>query len=192
MRVLPRRMAARVAVAGLLALLIGVAALVLVVTQPWAEESNATTKDDGALVDPNYYGSTAAVCGLVTPADLELALGYRFLDGVEPDITRAPFQGVPGMTKCVYLRERGAGFVGVGVVYAYAEQIFEETRERWAAQGDVENVRGLGTSALWSQGGLMVLEDDKLVAVLPPIESSEYLRIERARRIAKKMMDRLR
>lgn len=155
--------------------------------------------EQGLVVGPNHFASGAAVCSLLTPDDLAQALGYRYEEGVEPELSNA-FVGLPGITKCAYeaqgsYTETGAGLVQTGVVYAYAEQILEEAVQRGKEAKRFQTIDGSSRPAYWDSQGkeLVVLAEGKLIAVLVPssgIEPESNV-IERAHRLALKAIERL-
>lgn len=177
----------------LLAVLVGLAVVVaLAVVRPWARGSDPAAASD-PLIPHDYYASGAVVCALLTPEDLALATGYEYREGSEAPVYTSAFAAIPGITRCKYDSEAG-GPVHLGVVYAYAEQVFEERQEFYATLGEVQELSGLGTRASWASAPkqLLVLTDDKIVGVLLPTSTdSEAIRIERARRLAEKAIERL-
>lgn len=165
----------------------------LIAIRPWAQGREPAAERD-PLIDPTYYASPSAVCNLLTPEDLALVLGYTYSDGFEPDITYPGLRGLPGVTRCAYVHEELAEpAVNLGVVYAYARDIFAERR------GDMDDAREVdvhgATRAVWAaeQNELMVLADDMIVSVsgLARDEAVE-LRLERTRRLAETAIGRLR
>lgn len=181
-------------------LLTGVVALLI----GWDGGSRAASDSD-PLVGPEYYASPQAVCGLLTAEDVELALGYPYQEGIDPGIYPV-FSRIAGITRCGYLPAAQAGEhevrpVFLGVVYAYAEQVFEDAKQRAedmteSGEGEVINVEDVGTDAFWDPvaAHLLVLVDDKLVGVHVPASHGEPVeqRVERARRLAEKAIGRLR
>lgn len=181
-----------VALWGLLA--VGTAALaagvLTAVDAPAVPGAAEPTQDP--LVGPDYYASGAAVCGLLDSDDLAMATGRTYQEGFTPGISPA-FFGIPGITKCAYLSE-GAGAVETGVVYSYADIVFERAREYAEGVAGVRDVDGVGDAAFYALDELVVLADDHLVAVLFPgdhVEPDTH-RLERARRLAATMIGRLR
>lgn len=164
------------------------AGVVVLLTSVWEDDVGT----DDPLVSDTYYASSEAVCALLDPDDLELVLGFAFQEGFEPDAIYPAFAGTPGITRCTYLRGDGSEVVNLGVVYAYADQVFEDRVERYRELGEVKELEGLGRRAVWIEAGnnLLVLTDDKVVGVIPPT-GSEHDAIERARRLAEKAIERL-
>lgn len=152
--------------------------------------------DEDPLVGHDYYASPAAVCKLLSAEDLELALGAAYEEGVEPGGMTYSFAGLPGVTKCFYAPEQQEhGSVELGVVYAYADQVFREHVER-RGEERIRQLSGPGDRAAWDEAAheLLVLADDKVIAVSVPTTSSwhEGDLLERTRRLAEKAVGRLR
>lgn len=165
-----------------------------VVVRSWGEEAESTAEATDALIGPDYYASTAAVCGLLEPDDLTMALGREFSQGVEPDIADPAFGGITAIVRCRYPSPEGAGAT-VGVVYAYAEQVFERRKAQMRDLDEVTEVDDLGDEAFYGHAGreLLVLVDDTMVGILTPIISASVDdRIELATRLADKALERLR
>lgn len=151
--------------------------------------------EEDPLIGPNHYASAEAVCELLTPEDLGFALGYVYEDGIEPPVTWPALFGNPGMTRCLYMTEGQGETVTLGVVYAYADRVFQDAVDRFDQEGNVTDVPGLGRRAVWTQTPrqLLVLTDDKFVALnLPMAYMTEAEQLERARRLAEKVIGRLR
>lgn len=155
---------------------------------------------------PDYYASSATVCTLLSAAELRVVLARRFAEGIDPGITNT-FVDMPGLTKCRYpsAEKEGTPHIEIGVVYAYAGQIFDDVRKLRARRDEVARsrgagnapvpVRGLGDRAVWFPAAheLLVLDGDKIFAVAVPAEVLEWdneVR-ERARRLAAKALERL-
>lgn len=189
-RALPRGVAAGV-LAVLLVLVLAGGAFVL---KPWNQGADAGTDGGDPLVGHTYYANPAAVCELFEPGELELALGHPYLQGIEAPIDTPSLTLMPGIVRCFYSSAHGAGFVATGVVYAYAEQVFDRTLKA-RAERDIPTVEvdGLGDRAVWSGGDLLVLVDDKLVGVALAIETpTERDQFVLTRRLAEKAIERLR
>lgn len=187
----PRRRTVVGLIAG--ALLLSLAGASLAIADRRALESDPGAAKD-PLRGPDYFASAAAVCGLLSPEDLGLALGYAYREGFEPDLTYPAFAGITGVTKCAYGQEDERGTVALGVAYAYADQVFRQTRERVVNLGGFQELPGLGSAAMYSaaSGELVALADGKIVALLVPVNSEpEPMRIERARRLAETVIGRL-
>lgn len=151
--------------------------------------------EDDLLVGPSYYANPAAVCGLLDPQDLEVALGRAYGKGFEPPLDYPVFTGMTGIVRCTYPAKQAQETFSLGVVYAYADQVYDDRVERNARSGEVREVSGLGERAVWSDvpKELMVSTGDKLVAVhLAASGESEERHIERLRRLAEKAIERLR
>lgn len=149
-----------------------------------------------STVGPNFYSSVAAVCSLLKKGDLEGATGLTFRPGA--DIETLAFGDVTGVTKCVYMPgpEGGPRAPTVSaVVYAYGKQIYDHQKKTYKALG-IRNVNEVGDEAFFVPAGqsLFVLAGNKIVGVqVTPIfiEPGEDLQ-ERSRRLAAKMIERLR
>lgn len=191
-----RRGPARRLLVGLLALLLGTAVAGGLVLIDAFERSDAEEVDgsDHALFGRDYYANPAAVCGLLDPDDLELALGFPFAPGFEAPIDTPALTLMPGIVRCYYpSEEQSGGWVAVGVAYAYAEQVFNRTAEaREERNFDHRRVAGIGDGAFWSGGDLLVLTDGKLVGVhIAGHFTLEEDRLEQTRRLTEKVLERL-
>lgn len=188
----------RGAVVGLLAviLVLALAGAAVLFLGPWENTVQADGGDDDPLVGPAYYANTAAVCGLLSPEELELTLGFPFRTGVAAPLDTPQLHSVTGMTRCVYSSQVGGGGVVVtGVAYAYAEQVFDRAVSyREERNITVTRVAGLGDRAVRTEGGdLLVLTDDKVFGVNVGIEvPAEQDRWTHTRRLAKRALERLR
>lgn len=156
-------------------------------------EGEADTEDP--LVGPDYYAASAAVCTLLDPGDLELALGAAYEEGLDPGGATFSFAEIPAVTTCFYpAATEGYGSVEVGVVYAYAEQVLHEHRQRLGDRA--VDIDGVGEEAVWDRDGreLLVLAEERMVGVSVPSTASWRERdlIERARRLAETAIGRLR
>lgn len=170
---------------------IGVAMLVASATG----EGEGEADTDDPLVGPDYYAASAAVCTLLDPGDLELALGAAYEEGLDPGGATFAFAEIPAVTTCFYPpATEGYGSVEVGVVYAYAEQVLHEHRQRLGDRA--VDIDGVGEEAVWDREGreLLVLAEEKIVGVSVPATASwrEGDLIERARRLAEAAIGRLR
>lgn len=150
--------------------------------------------DEDALVGPNHYASALAVCALIDPEDLEIAFGYPYHEGFEPPVTYPVFASIPGVTRCTYLEQDRREVANLGVVYAYAEQVFQDAVERSDGLGEVTDVADLGDRAVWTDTPpqLLVLIDDKMIALTVPQQLRDGEKVELARRLADKVIGRLR
>lgn len=196
------RRAGVVVVALLLALTASgaVAALVGVWPDAWPQSWAQADDDDvdAPLVGDDYYASPTAVCGLLDGDDLAIALGRGYHDGVVPGMTPA-FAGVPGITKCAYPREDGQGGLEIGVVYAYAEQIYTEVREQAVQRADDPDdvvAVDVGDEAFYDpvSSEMYALADGNIFAVVVgrgELERTED-RLERYRRLVETAIGRLR
>lgn len=194
----PRRPSPRGAVAGLLAviLVLALAGAAVVFLDPWGDTVRA---DGGTEEDPlaghAYYANTAAVCGLLSPDELELALGFPFRPGVDAPLDTPQLHSVTGMTRCVYSSQVGGGGVVVtGVAYAYAEQVFDRAVSyREDRNIDLIKVEGLGDHAVRTESGdLLVLAGDKVFGINVAIDvPAEQDRWTHTRRLAEKAIERL-
>lgn len=184
----------RWALTGTLLALAALAAAVAtgLLTQRLGEPATEPSPRD-PLVGHGYYSSAAAVCELLTPDDLELVTGRGYQEGFPPTVSPA-FLGIPGVSKCAYRSQSGGGAVETGVVYAYADKVFERARQYAQDYGDPRNVTDVGTAAFYGLDELVVLTGDKIVAVVFPRDHVEpdQNRLVRAKRLARKMMERLR
>lgn len=168
---------------------------VIVVVSSWSDDPESSAQATGALVGPDYYASAVAVCALLSPDDLAMALGHDYSRGFEPDISYSAFAGIPGMTRCAYVEEEGSSAVAIGLVYAYAEQIFEQRRGYVGDMGEVTEVESVGDEAFYAEAAseMVVLADDKVIAIIIPVTSAprEEDRIELAKRLVDKVIARL-
>lgn len=168
---------------------------VVAVVGSWGDEAQSPAEATDVLVGPDYYASAVAVCALLSPEDLSLALGYGYSQGFEPPLTYPVFLGISGLTRCTYVQDGGLSAVSIGVVYAYAEQVFEQRRDVLEERGDVTDVSGVGDEAFYGEaaGELLVLADGKVVVAQTPGTSAsrDEGRIELTRRLAAKAVARL-
>lgn len=89
----------------------------LIVTGTWTPDVDLTALDGlvdgeradegenevaGRLAGPAYYDSVAAVCGLLDPADLELALAHPYHEGIAAPLEHPALAGIPALTRCWY------------------------------------------------------------------------------------------
>lgn len=227
----------------------------------------------GRLAGPAYYDSVAAVCGLLDPADLELALAHPYHEGIAAPLDHAALIDIPALTRCWYPaaepapadggdaqpeqptpqsspspaggelaqpdppstpadpgdlaepenlpdqlgeqtprpeRPAGAGAAGpaaggmptvasdvvIGVVYAYADQIFADVVDTRRERSDLIEMDGLGDEAVWDPQtwDLLIHHDDKIVAlsVTPAGDEPDEALRQRTRRLAEKTLERLR
>lgn len=179
---------------GWLVIAVGLLAILAAAVAVAAERHEA---EDAAeqLVGHDYYATPAAVCGLFDSDELRFALGYTYSEGFEPPLDYPVFAGIPGVTRCTYTARETVEAFSVGVVYAYAEQLFDDRLERNEEIGDVEEVDGLGDRATWSHAPqeLMVLTGDRILLIHPPQQfPSHEERMERTHRLAEKALERLR
>ena len=192
MRALRRRLRGRRLLASLAVVALGAGAGVAAVARAQGPDD---TEADVAR-PPDYYASSPAVCTLLSAADLRAVLARRFGTGEDPGITNT-FADMPGVTKCRYPRaeKEGTPHLEIGVVYAYAGQIFDDV-EKGRARRRVADIPGLGDRARWYPEAheLLVLDGDKIFAVAVPAEVLEWDREvrERARRLAARALERLR
>jgi len=158
--------------------------------------SLAGEKKVQSALPTNFYSSASNVCALVKEGDLEAILGHRYSQGVgafNPD-----FQPLPGVSACTYERAVDGSLaprVYVGVVYAYAGQIFREHISFLRAVSRARAVKEVGEKAVWDPAlfQLFVLEKDKMLAfqAFPDLEPKRDHLI-RTRRLAVKAIGRLR
>lgn len=177
----------------LLVMLLAVGAGATAVVMGWAPEQPASQRDD-PLVGHAYYADPAAVCGLLDPRDLQLALGRVYHEGSEPPLDYPVFAGMTGVVRCTYQAKGVSQPFSLGVVYAYAERIYQARLEQNRNTGEITEIPELGAKAVWSEspGELMALTGDKLVVVhLADTSGPEQARIERLRRLAGKAIGRL-
>lgn len=183
----------RIVIGALAVAAVLVVTVAVVVPAPWESAGDPHAGIDDVLIGPDHYASAVAVCGLLEADDVELALGASYPRVFEPDFSYAGFAGIPGITRCVYVGQAGA--VALGVVYAYADQIFTQRKSFLSEVGEVTDVGDVGDDAVYSHaaGELVVLADDHLVGVKVPVTAAvrEDDRIERARRLAATVIERL-
>lgn len=194
-RISSRAVQGRAVVPALVMLTLLLLAGMAVALTGWSMGSPSGENDD-PLVSPTYYTNPLAVCSLLGSQDFELVLGDTFQQGVALSAHHPAFAQIPGITKCGYLSEDETRVVALGVVYAYADQLFDDAKQRAKERKGLEGVEAVGSEAFFDRvsGELLVLTDDKVVGV---IVSQGYVeadrdRIERARRLAEKAMERLR
>lgn len=148
------------------------------------------------LLGPDYYASSEAVCALLDARDLELALGYQYSQGFEPPVTHPVFATVPAVTRCTYVQEQRREDVSLGIVYAYAQQVFDDAVAHAEELGETQQVTipGPATRAVWTTTPrqLLVLTDGKVVLLTVPAMPREGDQVEAARRLAARVLGRLR
>lgn len=168
----------------------------LVPQQVWSMAGHSDDEEE-SLIGPAYYANVHAVCGLLDSDELHLALGHPYHAGIEAPVDLPALFAMPGMVRCLYSSDlvggRG-GWVAVGVVYAYGEQVFDRALEyRDDRKIPAVEVDGLGDRAVWAGGDLLVLDDDKILGVhIAKHWTEDADRFEQTRRLAKRALERMR
>lgn len=164
-------------------------------SSPAAGGNDSFAGSDDPLVGRSYYANPAAVCGLLDPQDLEVVLGRAYGEGFEPPLEYPVFAGMTGVVRCTYSARESSEAFSIGVVYAYADQVYDDRLEQNEKIGEVSELSGLGDRAVWSDAPkeLMVDTGDKVVvAQLADSTEAKEVHVERVRRLAEKALDRLR